>query len=98
MHSATSHILSNEATIDFHIADSANPVPYEGGPFDLVFAAWLLNYAPSRKHLVEMFRNVAFNLRDGGSFVTISDGDPRPCCVHRGGESGSIVWVGRLAL
>lgn len=68
---ANSHIPPNGATIDFKVADCAVPVPYEGGPFDLVFAAWLLNYASSGKHLVEMFRNVALNLREGGSFVTV---------------------------
>lgn len=68
---ASSHIPSNGATIDFQVADCANPVSHEGGPFDLVFAAWLLNYAPTRKHLVEMFRTVALNLRDGGFFVAV---------------------------
>ena len=62
----------SSSTIDFKIADCAKSVPYEGGPFDLVFAAWLLNYAASGKDLVDMFRNIALNLRDGGHFVAVT--------------------------
>lgn len=58
-------------TIQFQVADCFKPVPYEGGPFDLVFGAWLLNYAPSGKEMVDMFRNVALNLKDGGRFVGV---------------------------
>ena len=38
----------------------------------MVFAAWLLNYAPDRAGLVDMFRNVAINLKEGGHFVGIT--------------------------
>lgn len=58
--------------VTFIQADCAIPKTYEGGPFDIVFGAWLLNYAPDREGLVEMFRNVALNLKDGGRFVSIS--------------------------
>lgn len=68
---AGSQIPSNSGNIDFRIADCSKPVPYEGGPFDVVFAAWLLNYAPSGKDMVDMFRNVALNLKDGGHFVAV---------------------------
>ena len=44
---------------------------YEGGPFDVVFVAWLLNYAPTAKDMVDMFRNVIINLKDGGHFVAV---------------------------
>lgn len=40
--------------------------------FDLVFAAWLLNYAPDRSTLVDMFRNIAMNLKTGGHFVGVT--------------------------
>lgn len=53
-------------------ADCSMPKAYEGGPFDVVFGAWLLNYAPDREGLVSMFRNVAVNLRDGGRFVSVT--------------------------
>ena len=68
---ASSHILSGSATIGFLVADCSKPVSYEGGPFDVVFGAWLLNYAPSGREMVDMFRNVALNLKDGGHFVAV---------------------------
>ena len=68
---AGSSISPNSATIDFKVADCSKPVPYEGGPFDVVFGAWLLNYAPSGKVMVDMFRNAAINLKDGGHFVAV---------------------------
>lgn len=69
---AISQIPSNSATIEFILADCSKPVPYEGGPFDIVFAAWLLNYAPTGKDMVDMFRNVALNLKDGGHFIAVT--------------------------
>jgi SAM-dependent methyltransferase len=58
--------------VSFIRADCSIPKAYDGGPFDVVFAAWLLNYAPDRAGLVSMFRNVATNLKDGGRFVSIT--------------------------
>ena len=69
---ARSRMPSNGATVEFKLADCSEPVPYAGGPFDLVFGAWLLNYAPSGDDMVEMFRNVALNLKDGGHFVAVT--------------------------
>lgn len=69
---ATGSSPTSSATIDFRIADCSKPVRYEGGPFDIVFGAWLLNYAPSGQDMVEMFRNVALNLKDGGHFVAVT--------------------------
>ena len=68
---ASSEIYSDSAIIHFILADCSKPVAYEGGPFDVVFGAWLLNYAPSGKEMVNMFRNVALNLKDGGLFVAV---------------------------
>ena len=68
----SSSIPSSSAPIEFNVADCSRPVPYEGGPFDVVFGAWLLNYAPSGKDMVDMFRNVALNLKDGGHFVAVT--------------------------
>lgn len=59
-------------SVDFILADCAKPTLYAGGPFDLVFGAWLLNYAPDRAALVDMFRNICLNLRDGGHFVSVT--------------------------
>jgi SAM-dependent methyltransferase len=58
--------------VSFIQADCSIPKAYDGGPFDIVFGAWLLNYAPDRAGLVNMFRNIALNLKDGGRFVSIT--------------------------
>ena len=55
--------------IVYEVADGSKPKKYRGGEYDLVFAGWLLNYAPSGKDMANMFRNVALNLKDGGHFV-----------------------------
>lgn len=68
---ASSEMPLKSATIKFKLADCSVPVQYDGGLFDLVFAAWLLNYASSRTELVAMFRNVSLNLKDGGHFVAV---------------------------
>ena len=63
--------IRDSSTIEFRVADCSKPMSFEGGPFDLVFAAWLLNYASSSGELVEMFRNGALNLKEGGHFVSV---------------------------
>ncbi|KAI4211584.1 MAG: hypothetical protein LQ351_005625 [Letrouitia transgressa] len=67
----------NGHQVDFIRADCGEPTRYSTGsresePFDVVFGAWLLNYAPDRKGLVRMFRNVCLNLREGGRFVGVT--------------------------
>ena len=94
---------SHGATIDFRVADCSKPEPYEGGPFDVVFGAWLLNYAASRRDMVEMFRNVALNLREGGHFVAVTPPptqDPaafveaeRKARPIESGGSGGMSWT-----
>lgn len=42
------------------------------GEFDLVFAAYLLNYARTAEELAQMCRAVARALRPGGRFVTVN--------------------------
>lgn len=61
-----------EGSIAFTLADCSIPTTYPGGPFDVVFGAWLLNYAPDRAALVSMFTNIALNLRLGGHFVSVT--------------------------
>ena len=63
---------SDNESVKFIVADCAKPILYPGGPFDLVFAAWLLNHAPNHKGLVNMFRNAVINLKDEGHFVGIT--------------------------
>ena len=62
----------SSSSVDFLLADCSKPTSYAGGPFDLVFGAWLLNYAPDRAGLVDMFRNISLNLKDGGHFVSVT--------------------------
>lgn len=56
----------------FLVGDCSKPVMFEGGPFDLVVAAWLLNYAPSGKEMSSMFECINMNLKEGGVFVGIT--------------------------
>lgn len=58
--------------VTFIQSDCVIPDRYEGGPFDVVFGAWLLNYAPDHEGLINMFRTVALNLKDGGTFVSVT--------------------------
>ncbi|KAL6713290.1 hypothetical protein ACLMJK_008755 [Lecanora helva] len=60
-----------DGVVEFRVADCSIPVVQEGGPFDVVFAAWLLNYAPSKKELANMFLNVHLNLKPGGKFLAV---------------------------
>ncbi|KIW97942.1 uncharacterized protein Z519_01526 [Cladophialophora bantiana CBS 173.52] len=53
-----------------------------GGGFDLVFAAWLLNYAQDQATMGAMFRNVADHLNPGGRFISVlphPEDDPMVC-------------------
>jgi ubiquinone/menaquinone biosynthesis C-methylase UbiE len=56
--------------IDYRVGDArALSLP---GRFDLVVAAYLLNYAPDREELRAMCRGVAACLKPGGRFVTVN--------------------------
>lgn len=66
--------------VQFIVADCSIPTKYDGGPFDIVFAGWLLNYAPDGAGLADMFRNIDINLNEGGRFfgvTTYPTRDPR---------------------
>ena len=58
--------------LDFIEADCSKAEVYPGGPFDIVFGAWLLNYASTGKELVEFWRNIYINLKPGGHFVGVT--------------------------
>src|SRR6516165_2211537 len=48
------------------------------GQFDLVFAAYLLNYAHTAEELTQMCRTVANALKPGGRFVTANSNPAEP--------------------
>ncbi len=55
----------------------------DGEQFDLVVAAYLLNYAATREELADMYRAIARALRSGGRFVTVND-NPAQDLAHFG--------------
>lgn len=61
-----------DGRVSFLQADCLRLAAYAGGPFDVVFGAWLLNYAATADELARMFRNIALNLADGGRFVGVT--------------------------
>lgn len=66
--------------LTFHVADCSLPHRYEEGPFDVVFGAWLLNYASTGSEMRNMFRNAQVNLKPRGHFVGVTPpptDDPR---------------------
>jgi SAM-dependent methyltransferase len=48
------------------------------GKFDLVVAAYLLNYAQTNEQLLKMFQTIAANLKSGGRFVGINNNPDQP--------------------
>lgn len=61
-----------DSNITFEVKDCSKPVAIGGGPFDLVFAGWFLNYAPDYETMVGMWKNVFTNLKPGGRFISIT--------------------------
>jgi SAM-dependent methyltransferase len=59
-------------SITFLEADCSKPQSFPGGPFDIVFGAWFLNYAANKAEMVEMFQNIHLNLKPGGRFVGVT--------------------------
>ncbi|KAK1770143.1 methyltransferase type 11 [Phialemonium atrogriseum] len=61
--------------IQFRIGDALDLaktiVDDEGGPFDVVVGAWLLNYASGLDEMTRMFRTVSASLGDGGGGVFV---------------------------
>ena len=58
--------------VKFVLGDGFQPRMYEGGDFEIVFAARFLNYAPDHAGLVDMFRNICMNLRTGGHLISVT--------------------------
>jgi toxoflavin synthase len=92
---AKADILSNpkyKDKVTFMLSDASipfsAPLPGESssdGKFDLVFAAWLLNYAPDLPTMTAMFKNISKHLKPGGVFITVlpnPEDDPKICIDH----------------
>lgn len=59
------------AKFEFRTEDCSQPAKIAGGPFDLVFAAWFLNYARDYEAMLAMWKNIYSNLKPGGRLVAI---------------------------
>ena len=74
---------TNPERLSFHIGNCSVLIRYSDGPFDVVFGAWLLNYASDGEEMADMFRNVSVNLKDSGHFIGVTPpptNDPRGHC------------------
>jgi ubiquinone/menaquinone biosynthesis C-methylase UbiE len=67
---------SDPLSIEYVVGD-ARDMDYEGS-LDLVFAAYLLNYASCYDELFSMCRAIARSLRPGGRFVTVNNNPDDP--------------------
>lgn len=70
-------------SIDYQVGD-ARSLDAEGS-VDLVFAAYLLNYASSRDELLAMCRAISRSLKPGGRFVTVNNNPDDPPCNFQAG-------------
>lgn len=64
--------LNKSEHAEFIVANCDKPTAFPGGPFDLVFGAWFLNYAADKSAMVEMYRNILLNLKPGGHLVAVT--------------------------
>jgi SAM-dependent methyltransferase len=63
----------DEGKCRFMVADCTAPFAAgEEGSFDLVFAAWLLNYAADEAQMTAMWKNISKHLKPGGRFVGVA--------------------------
>ena len=101
---STSSAIQDRLT--FLHGDATNPslhskLTSHGAPFDLVTAAWLLNYAPDLATMTAMFRTISSCLKPGGAFIGLTIPPPLGNAeeVDRGlrddspkyGESGRVL-------
>ena len=74
---------ANLDRLSFHVGNCSVPVRHKDGPFDVVFGAWLLNYASDGQEMADMFRNASVNMEDSGHFIGVTPpptNDPRGHC------------------
>jgi SAM-dependent methyltransferase len=55
----------------FMVADCTQPFDVGTEGYDLVFAAWLLNYSPDEATAAAIFENISKHLKPGGRLVTV---------------------------
>jgi ubiquinone/menaquinone biosynthesis C-methylase UbiE len=78
--------------VEYLVQDARDFQP-DGG-FDLVCAAYLLNYARTREELLDMYRAVARALKPGSRFVTVNDNPgQRPETFSRSRKYGFVKFV-----
>lgn len=58
--------------VKFEVGDCTKPIMFGRGQYDLVVGAWLLNYAATKDEMTSMYRTIAMNLKDGGTFVGVT--------------------------
>ncbi|KAJ4346720.1 uncharacterized protein N0V89_010652 [Didymosphaeria variabile] len=62
-----------DSKLKFVVADVTDEKVYiDGGPFDIVASAWLLNYAPDTPTMTRMWDFVALHLKPGAAFVGLT--------------------------
>lgn len=71
---STSWPIGIRDRVIFRVGDCTKPLLEleSEGPFDLVFGAWLLNYAATAAEQLGMWRNIHANLRPGGRFIGVT--------------------------
>ena len=58
--------------VRFEVGDCSKPRIFGSGDYDIVVGAWLLNYASNKQAMIDMYRTIATNLREGGRFVGVT--------------------------
>ncbi len=82
--------------VEYHVGD-AKALDLEER-FDVVTAAYLLNYAASREELLEMCRTIAGALKPGGRFVTVNNNPAQPRGTFEEGRKYGFVKGGPAEL
>ena len=60
-----------QSRISYEVGDCSKPNTVEGGPFDVIFAGWFLNYATGYADMVSMWQYIHQNLKPDGLFIGI---------------------------
>lgn len=63
--------FSKSPNCRFMLADCTHPFDAGTEEFDIVFAAWLLNYSADEATMTAIFENISRHLKPGGRLVTV---------------------------